>query len=403
MSVNESEEPVNQPQPKKQRQGFDYAALGTDKQIVVQECTDKIKSLLHLNAQAVFEIGQQLILVKGQLDHGQYEKWIQDEFGWKLTTAWNFRNVAQTFKSSDFEGLNILPSVLYLIATPSFSDKARQIILERARRGEHTSYKEARIIGDRYKDASNSEDETDEDFEQVENGDKQDQEQGIGTCDRPEKEPSSVDEASNSAEKEAHTETRSPSPEELPPDSTINNNGTSINPIDNPPPQTPTGTENPPEEGPPSVEKSDRVEQDEAKGKANQSPHSGENGTSAHVVENPEAIKVMRPVAPVEQQQQLTQTSPEVELNDSIKNDSIKVDQSDRTCLLTYDDLDTLTSDTDLPYINDKQVAVWIAVTPQITKVRLNVPTWPKPELEKFLVQLERIAKELKQELKNEH
>ena len=49
--------------------------------------------------------------------------------------------------------------------------------------------------------------------------------------------------------------------------------------------------------------------------------------------------------------------------------------------------------------INAEQLEVWIVATPHITKERLNVSTWPKAELERMVAELERIFKELKQEI----
>ena len=59
-----------------------YASLDVEARIVVQQRTSEIKTLMRRTAQDIFDIGQKLIEVKAQLDHGLFGVWLQAEFGW---------------------------------------------------------------------------------------------------------------------------------------------------------------------------------------------------------------------------------------------------------------------------------------------------------------------------------
>lgn len=124
---------------------FDYSALDSETRIVVQQRTTEIKALMKRAASDIIEIGQKLIEVKERLEHGQFSPWLEAEFGWKHTTAWNFMQVADKF--SKFESLDgFAPSALYLLAAPSTPESARQEAIARAEEGEVITHGLARGI-----------------------------------------------------------------------------------------------------------------------------------------------------------------------------------------------------------------------------------------------------------------
>ncbi len=127
-------------------QEFDYAALNSETQIVVQQRTSEIRSLLRRTAQDIFDIGQKLIEVKAQLGHGHFRTWLNTEFDWSIWTATKFMQVADKFKCVKFSHLDIAPSALYELAAPSTPDSVRCEAIERASHGETITYSLAKAI-----------------------------------------------------------------------------------------------------------------------------------------------------------------------------------------------------------------------------------------------------------------
>lgn len=86
-------------------------------------------------AEAIFEIGRELIAVKERLGHGRFGDWLQAEFEMAERTAQNFMAVATRFPKSatvaDFS-----PKVLYELAAPSTPDEVVEKATEKAAAGE---------------------------------------------------------------------------------------------------------------------------------------------------------------------------------------------------------------------------------------------------------------------------
>lgn len=127
-------------------QNFDYAGLSNETQIVVQQHTREIKSLLRRTAQDIFDIGQKLLEVKAQLGHGHFRTWLKAEFDWSIWTATKFMQVADKFKCVKFTHLDIAPSALYELAAPSTPDVVRSEAIERALGGETITCSLAKAI-----------------------------------------------------------------------------------------------------------------------------------------------------------------------------------------------------------------------------------------------------------------
>ena len=130
----------------RQEQGFDYEGLEEETRIFVKTRTAAIKALMKRTAQDIIEIGQELITVKSQLDHGMFIGWLKIEFGWTRMTANNFIHVAERFKLENFSHLDFAPSALYLLASPSIPEDAREEALSRAESGERITHRVAKEI-----------------------------------------------------------------------------------------------------------------------------------------------------------------------------------------------------------------------------------------------------------------
>lgn len=122
---------------------FDYDGLEPGQRSVVQQRTGEIKERLQRSAQDIWEVGQRLAEVRACLKYGQFDSWLQAEFGWSRRTAYNFINVYETFQErANLAQLNIATSALYLLAAPSTPPEVRDDFLKRAKAGEKVTHKE---------------------------------------------------------------------------------------------------------------------------------------------------------------------------------------------------------------------------------------------------------------------
>ncbi len=125
---------------------FNYEELEEETRNFVKTRTAAIKALMKRTAQDIIEIGQELIGVKSRLGHGTFIAWLKMEFGWTRRTANNFIHVAERFKWENFSHLDFAPSALYLLASPSITEEARDEALSRAESGEAITHRVAKEI-----------------------------------------------------------------------------------------------------------------------------------------------------------------------------------------------------------------------------------------------------------------
>ena len=121
---------------------FNYQTLSSKQRNIIQRCTGEIKERLRRTAKDVWEIGENLVEVRSQLKHGQFETWLSAEFGWSRRTAYNFINVYEAFsQSANFAQLDIATSALYKLAAPSTPESVRQEFIAKAEQGEKITHK----------------------------------------------------------------------------------------------------------------------------------------------------------------------------------------------------------------------------------------------------------------------
>ncbi|NER79362.1 MAG: DUF3102 domain-containing protein [Leptolyngbya sp. SIO1D8] len=129
---------------------LDLEHLSDDTACFVQQQAEDIRRLLRRTAQDIYEIGQKLLLVKDRLEHGDFLRWLTQEFDWSARTAQQFMNVARHFKSEKFSDLGFTPSALNILAAPSTPPPARKEALKRAKAGESITVKKAKEIKQRH-------------------------------------------------------------------------------------------------------------------------------------------------------------------------------------------------------------------------------------------------------------
>lgn len=111
------------------------AKRGTDTLDFKTQAAAKIKRLLGEIAENTIAAGHELIAVKATLKHGEWGPWLRDECEMSERMAQRLMSVAECFKNDNLSDLNIAPSALYLLASPSTPDDIRQSMLEQARSG----------------------------------------------------------------------------------------------------------------------------------------------------------------------------------------------------------------------------------------------------------------------------
>ena len=124
--------------------GFDYETLNDENRQVIQARTKKLKELWQRTAQDIWEIGQILAEVQSRLKQDrQFDAWLKAEFGLSRRTAYNFINVYKAFQeNAKFAQINIDPSALYLLASPSTPQEIRDEIIQQASAGAKVTHKD---------------------------------------------------------------------------------------------------------------------------------------------------------------------------------------------------------------------------------------------------------------------
>lgn len=124
---------------------FDYEKLNRLTRIMVEQNTKEIRDRVGRAAQNIFEVGERLILVKEQLEHGQFLAWLEHEFQWSERAARRMMEVAISFKTANLADLQtIAPSALYLLASDSTPPEVREAVLEKAKNGKPVTHKEVK-------------------------------------------------------------------------------------------------------------------------------------------------------------------------------------------------------------------------------------------------------------------
>lgn len=98
---------------------FDYSSLDEAKRVRIQVKTESIKGRLKRTAEDIIAIGQDLIDVKNDLDHGEFQNWLKAEFDMTDRQARRFMEVASRFGTKSDIMSDLTPTILYLIASPS--------------------------------------------------------------------------------------------------------------------------------------------------------------------------------------------------------------------------------------------------------------------------------------------
>lgn len=126
---------------------FDYNALDRSQRAQLKAAATAIKACIARTQNDIIEVGRRLSDVRDSLEHGEFLKWIDAEFGMSQRSAYNFIQVSETFgKFATVANLTFHQSALYALASPSVSDETRQVAVELAEEGEVITKSAARDL-----------------------------------------------------------------------------------------------------------------------------------------------------------------------------------------------------------------------------------------------------------------
>jgi hypothetical protein len=98
---------------------------------------EAIKSSLRSAGKEIIEVGYHLIKAQEKAGHGNWLRWIGEEFAWAEQTARNYMNVYAMSQIHNGVGDLDLPlRSLYLLAAPSTPEPVRREVIDQAARGE---------------------------------------------------------------------------------------------------------------------------------------------------------------------------------------------------------------------------------------------------------------------------
>lgn len=102
------------------------------------------------------QIGHDLQVVQAKLPHGHFLPWLEQEFGWSKSMAYNLLNLAAKFPTVGNLPANLSLSALYQLTATTTPDSALTEAQERAAHGETISKAAAREIATRHRQAYTS-------------------------------------------------------------------------------------------------------------------------------------------------------------------------------------------------------------------------------------------------------
>lgn len=141
---------------------FDYAlfpfSISQEDIVFLEDCAKGVEAGAKITIEGIFEIGSALLAARARFgeDDRAFGQWRRGRLPWlEQHTAANFMAVASRFTRKLFPGKNILPTVLYQLASPSTPDSVIDEVLDRARSGEKVTVKQAKDLVRKAKDEAN--------------------------------------------------------------------------------------------------------------------------------------------------------------------------------------------------------------------------------------------------------
>ena len=125
---------------------FNYSDLSATEAAELQAVTARIKARMARTIADIIETGRDLIAVKSRLEHGQFGRWLDSEFGMTPRTARLFMQAAIWAKGKSEIVSVLTPATVYLLSAPSTPEAAQRQVLDDLEAGKLVNHREAREV-----------------------------------------------------------------------------------------------------------------------------------------------------------------------------------------------------------------------------------------------------------------
>ena len=98
---------------------FDYAALPQPAAERARTAADFIRERHGRITETILAIGARLLIVKADLEHGQFLEWVAAELNWSDRTAQNYMSAARSFGAENETISYLPPTTVYRLAAAS--------------------------------------------------------------------------------------------------------------------------------------------------------------------------------------------------------------------------------------------------------------------------------------------
>ena len=121
------------------------------------QAIERIDLRMKRTAEDIVAIGQDLIILKEELGHGNFLPFIKSRYQLTHATVHNFMRVAEQF-GSNIKLFDISPTVLYELAKPSMPEEVKEHITAKIEAGETVSVKEVQALKKQIKEEQEAKD-----------------------------------------------------------------------------------------------------------------------------------------------------------------------------------------------------------------------------------------------------
>lgn len=114
---------------------FTFSDLPAPVVAELQAVTSRIKDRLTRQVQDIIETGRDLLEVKSKLQHGQFDRWLAQEFGMTDRTARRFMQAATWAEGKTDMVSDLTPTSIYLLSAKSTPEGVHEQVVERLEKG----------------------------------------------------------------------------------------------------------------------------------------------------------------------------------------------------------------------------------------------------------------------------
>ena len=114
---------------------FTYSDLPAPVAAEVEAATARIKDRLTRQVKDIIETGCDLLEVKSKLQHGQFESWLDNEFGMAVRTAQRFMRASEWAQDKNDIVSHLTPTTVYMLSAKSTPEGVHEQVVERLEGG----------------------------------------------------------------------------------------------------------------------------------------------------------------------------------------------------------------------------------------------------------------------------